>query len=86
MAKQNGGSNASVFIWAAAGSRASAKMSNQISLMLPVQSRQKKYSASKSKQINNTCAPSCPARGALAIVTDVGQDAMDADALRTNSA
>jgi hypothetical protein len=30
-------------------------------------------------------APSCPERGALAIVTDAGRDAMDADVLLTNS-
>jgi hypothetical protein len=29
---------------------------------------------------------SCPERGSLAIVTDVGRDAVDADALLTNSA
>jgi hypothetical protein len=31
-------------------------------------------------------APSCSDRGALAIVTDVEQDAVDADALLTNGA
>ena len=56
----------------ATGSRASANLINQISVMLAVQSRLKKYSATRLKQISNTSAPSCPARGALAIVTDVG--------------
>jgi hypothetical protein len=51
-----------------------------------VQPLLKKYSDFQKSQISLYIPPSCSARGALAIVTDVEQDAVDADALLTNGA
>jgi hypothetical protein len=52
-----------------------------------VQPRSQKYSASRFAQINSRSpAVSSHQEGRLAIVTNAGRDAMDADVLLTNSA
>jgi hypothetical protein len=51
-----------------------------------VQSLLQKYSASRLTQITSISAAVPLPRGALAIVTDVGRDAVDADAPITNGA
>jgi hypothetical protein len=51
-----------------------------------VQHHLQKYFCFLREQITCLIFASCPERGALAIVTDVGRDAVDADALLTNSA
>jgi len=51
---------------------------NGIKLFLPVQSHLKKYSGFQKTQITFLLPPSRPTRGALAIVTDAGRDAVDA--------
>jgi hypothetical protein len=53
--------------------------------VFPVQPSCEKYSVSRFTQISFRNLLSCSVRGALAIVTDVEQDAVDADALLTNS-
>ena len=59
--------------------RAQADLSNRIRLMLPVQSCPQKYFASPPTQIKSIFARSRPTEGRLAIVTDAGRDAVDAD-------
>jgi hypothetical protein len=51
-----------------------------------VQMDRKKYSASRTPQIIGILRPSRPSRGAFAIVTNAGWDAVDADAPLTNGA
>jgi hypothetical protein len=51
----------------------------------PVHSQLQKYFASRFPQIKSITRAVLSPRGALAIVTDAGQDAMDADVLLTNS-
>jgi hypothetical protein len=48
--------------------------------------RCKNISLSRLVETSLETAPSRPAEGRLAIVTNAGRDAMDADVLRTNSA
>jgi hypothetical protein len=50
--------------------------------MLPVQSCLKKYFASGVGQITFTTRAFCSSKGRFAIVTNAGQNAMDADALK----
>jgi hypothetical protein len=57
-----------------------------INVIWPVQSCVQKDSASGVGQITFTTPPSCPTEGRFAIVTDAGQDAVDADAPITNGA
>ena len=52
---------------------------NEINVIWVVQSLQKKYSGFPKKKSALDLQPSCPTRGALANVTDAGQDAVDAD-------
>ena len=52
----------------------------------PVQPLLQKYSGFPKTQITLITRPSCPTEGRLEIVTDAGQDAVDADALLTNGA
>src|SRR5216683_6333393 len=52
----------------------------------PVQPLAQKYSAFAVGQISGLTPPVSSPRGALAIVTDVGRDAVDADAPLTNGA
>jgi len=59
---------------------------NGIKLFLPVQSCCEKYSASRLNQITFLLPPSRPTRGALAIVTDAGRDAVDASGASDESA
>ena len=59
--------------------RLNSKLPSRIKLFLPVQSRAKKYSASGFSQITFLTTPSTPLEGRIAIVTDAGLDAMDAD-------
>jgi hypothetical protein len=67
------------------GLRATADLLRRIRLMLAVQSCFEKYSAFAVGQITFTSSPRpAPTRGALAIVTNAGRDAMDADAPLTN--
>jgi hypothetical protein len=53
---------------------------------LPVQPLSQKYSGFPKPQITLISRMSCPTEGRLEIVTDAGQDAVDADALLTNGA
>jgi hypothetical protein len=46
---------------------------------IPVQPSLQKYFASRFTQIGNISPPSRPTEGRLAIVTDAGRDAVDAD-------
>jgi hypothetical protein len=62
------------------------KFSNHPNVFRPVQPCPQKYSCFISPQITGVWLPSRPERGALAIVTNVGRDAVDADALLTNGA
>ena len=61
-----------------------ADLLNRIKLIPPVQSPRKKYFPSPSTQITSIFPPSRPTEGRLAIVTDAGRDAVDADAPLTN--
>jgi hypothetical protein len=58
--------------------RLKSNFSCWIKLFLPVQSHLKKYSDFQKPQITFISPPSRPTRGALAIVTDAGRDAVDA--------
>jgi hypothetical protein len=51
-----------------------------------VQPLLQKYFCFSEIQIKLYDSPSCPTRGALAIVTDAGRDAVDVDAPLTNGA
>jgi hypothetical protein len=53
-------------------SRVTADFRNRLRLFLPVQPRTKKYSILLVGQIIGIIGASCPAGGALAVVTDVG--------------
>jgi hypothetical protein len=53
---------------------------------ITVQTTRKKYSASLPTQITGSYRHPVPPEGRIAIVTDVGRDAVDTDALLTNSA
>ena len=66
--------------------RVKSNFSSRIKLILPVQSRLKKYSDFPKSQITLYRRPSTPLEGRIAIVTDAGLDAVDAAALLTNSA
>jgi hypothetical protein len=66
--------------------RLKSNLLSRIKLFLPVQSRAKKYSASRLCKSAAFLPPSTPLQGRIAIVTDAGLDAMDAAALLTNSA
>jgi hypothetical protein len=59
--------------------RAGGELSNRINLMLPVQSWPQKYFDSLQTQITSLSIPFRPDRGRIAIVTDAGRNAMDAD-------
>ncbi|WP_213735698.1 hypothetical protein [Bradyrhizobium sp. dw_411] len=59
---------------------------SQFNVIPSVQMDRKKYSAFRSPQIIGILRPSRPSRGAFAIVTNAGWDAVDADALLTNGA
>jgi len=66
--------------------RVKSNFSNRIKLFLSVQSRRKKFSASQFPQITSL-SPTVPShRGALAIVTDAGRDAVDASGASDESA
>jgi hypothetical protein len=58
----------------------------RINVIWGVQPCLQKYFRSRIAQITSTSAAVSSHRGALAIVTDAGRDAMDADGLLTNSA
>jgi hypothetical protein len=53
---------------------------------MPVQPLSQKYSDFPKEQITCITPPSCLTEGRLAIVTDAGQDAVDADVPLTNGA
>ena len=69
-----------------ASSLAKKKLSCNSNLFRQVQPHPQKYSCFISPQITGVWLPSRPERGALAIVTNVGRDAVDAAALLTNGA
>jgi len=52
---------------------------NRINLICPVQSHLQKHFRSSFTQIKTITAPSRPTEGRIAIVTNAGRDAMDAD-------
>jgi hypothetical protein len=58
----------------------------RINVIPPVQSPSQKHSCSHPTQITGLFLPSRPTGGRLAIVTNAGRDAVDADAQMTNSA
>jgi hypothetical protein len=58
----------------------------QFNVIPCVQMDRKKYSAFRTPQIIGILRPSRPSRGAFAIVTNAGWDAVDADAPLTNGA
>ena len=58
--------------------RVKSIFSSSLNVICPVQSSPQKYSASSTPQISDKTTPSRPARGALAIVTNVGRVAVDA--------
>jgi hypothetical protein len=67
--------------------RRKSDLSWRIKVICPVQSCCKKYSASPPTQITSrTAAVLSHSEGRLAIVTNAGQDAVDADAPITNGA
>jgi hypothetical protein len=66
--------------------RVNVKLLSQINAILPVQICAQKYSAFPVGQINSTTHPSRPTEGRIAIVTNAGWDAVDADARLTNRA
>jgi hypothetical protein len=60
---------------------------SQFNVILVVQISRKKYSAFRTPQIIlASCVRLVPPEGRLAIVTDAGRDAVDADAPLTNGA
>src|SRR5947208_13926501 len=59
--------------------RAQRNLLNRINLICPVQSHLQKHFRSSPKQITSLVAPSRPNEGRLAIVTNAGRDAVDAD-------
>jgi hypothetical protein len=59
--------------------RAQRNLLKQFNLICPVQPRLQKFFRSLLTQITCLFSPSCPTEGRLAIVTNAGQDAMDAD-------
>jgi hypothetical protein len=65
--------------------RREEKFSRRINVIWVVQSRLKKYSCFLLTQITSTSSPSCPTEGRLEIVTDAGQDAVDAGSALTNA-
>jgi hypothetical protein len=71
----------------ATGLRQNRKFANKFKLIWVVQSRLQKYTALPAPQITSI-SPAVPSHseGRLAIVTDAGRDAVDADALLTNGA
>jgi hypothetical protein len=66
--------------------RAGDELSNRIKLMLPVQSWPQKYFDSLQTQITSLSIPFRPDGGRIAIVTDAGRNAMDADGAADDSA
>ncbi|SHG38478.1 hypothetical protein [Bradyrhizobium erythrophlei] len=58
---------------------------SRIKLILPVQSRLKKYSVFPKSQISLYPQPFTPLEGRIAIVTDAGLDAMDAGGAKDES-
>jgi hypothetical protein len=70
----------------ACGVRRGDDLPDRLFLILGVQPHLQKYISSDSSQIKSITAPSRPTEGRLAIVTNAGRDAVDADVLRTNSA
>jgi hypothetical protein len=58
----------------------------QFNVIPSVQMERKKYSAFPNSKSLASCARLVPPEGRLAIVTDAGRDAVDADALLTNGA
>ena len=65
--------------------RQKSDLLKRFKLICPVQSRRNKYNSFLPTQITGLCVPSHPMEGRIAIVTDAGWDAVDADALLTNS-
>jgi hypothetical protein len=59
--------------------RAGGELSNRIKLMLPVQSWPQKYFDSLQTQITSLSIAFRPMEGRIAIVTDAGRNAVDAD-------
>src|SRR5205814_5874060 len=59
--------------------RAQRNLLNRINLICPVQSHLQKHFRSSPKQITSLVTPSRPTKGRLAIVTNAGRDAVDAD-------
>jgi hypothetical protein len=57
----------------------------RFNLICPVQSAREKFPALPASQITGLSLPSHPLEGRIAIVTDAGWDAVDAEALLTNS-
>jgi hypothetical protein len=70
---------------AAPDARQKSDLSKRFNLICPVQSPRKKYVPSLPTQITGLYVPSHPLEGRIAIVTDAGWDAVDAEALLTNS-
>jgi hypothetical protein len=66
--------------------RLKSNFASRIKPILPVQSLPKKYSDFPKSQITLYPQPSRPTRGALAIVTDAGRDAVDASGATDESA
>jgi hypothetical protein len=66
--------------------RLKSNFSSQFNVIPCVQISRKKYSAFRNPQIIGILRPSRPSRGAFAIVTNAGWDAVDADAPLTNGA
>jgi hypothetical protein len=62
-----------------------ADLLKRINLIPPVQSRLKKYFRSRQTQITSISPRSRSSQGRIAIVTDAGRDAVDAEMLLTNS-
>jgi hypothetical protein len=65
--------------------RLEEKFSRGINVIWVVQSCLQKYCGSLLTQISSTSSPSCPKEGRLEIVTDAGQDAVDAGCALTNA-
>ena len=61
------------------------KFSFWINVIWVVQSSSQKYCGSLPSQISSISSPSCPSEGRLEIVTDAGQDAVDAGCALTNA-
>ncbi len=66
--------------------RLKSNFPSQINVIPSVQLESQKYSAFPNSESHACCARLVPSEGRLAIVTDAGRDAVDADAPLTNGA